>query len=703
MAVAAENKKKTLFEVIKELGGISNIWQKVLEMVKEFQADADEDAMNLLCIYFALLDDGNICIALDEKKLFEKWDAKWKGLIIEHKENIEINFKSIIKNGIDDILSGKLSDIVERLEDNKEYSLEEADRIEKLFVVKEYDGVNWLYAAKYFAAKICIEERVKVLFPSVAEPADLESQQKNVIQYFEDNTWNKKRNCPIALNSEQSKAVVLGKDKNLIVTGGPGTGKTTAVCFLLWQLLKEEDAAGRSYSDYKLYLAAPSGKAAERMKESISGSLSDFKDEMKNESPEIYSKLIETDSSTIHRLLSLNPSNGVGSRQHKQFDEESIFVIDEASMIDILLFRTLLEAIPDKARLFILGDKDQLPSVQAGAVLGELLSKKTDSKIELVISNRFNDNSQVGRLKKLLLDSEELTVQEKILGNADKKSNTFIDAGTVLDESKEFKFERKAPGERTSDYPVFLYSLKTPDKKAGIPSRSLQIKSIAEKWSKAFCTDLRTEAKLGEKSEVTNAQLKNLWRLVNEAKILCAGRQGILGVAGFNEVISKTVLNGKNADNDGYFVGQPLIITQNQQLFRLYNGDTGVVVSFNNDKLKYMMVEKKASSDETDTQVNDEDIAIFRRGDFMFYPLYLLPSDSLETAYAITIHKSQGSGYANIMVILPEENGHPLLNRQIVYTAVTRTEGNTYLIAQISALNYAKAHPIERDTNICLN
>ncbi|MCR4561671.1 MAG: ATP-dependent RecD-like DNA helicase, partial [Bacilli bacterium] len=111
----------------------------------------------------------------------------------------------------------------------------------------------------------------------------------------------------------------------------------------------------------------------------------------------------------------------------------------------------------------------------------------------------------------------------------------------------------------------------------------------------------------------------------------------------------------------------------------------------------YFMVKKKSKVFTVDKKYDDR---IFKLGDFLFYPIRLIATDEIDLAYAITIHKSQGSDYANILVILPSKSGHPLLNRQIVYTAITRTKGATYILSSPKLLEQAKGFVLKRDTNI---
>ena len=200
------------------------------------------------------------------------------------------------------------------------------------------------------------------------------------------------------LETAQATAVARGVNENLIITGGPGTGKTTVIFFLLRNLYsKHPERLGMP-----LYLAAPSGKAADRMKESIAHSMNLVGSEEFEKNFEIYNKIMAAESYTIHRLLGYRPNeNKFFHDEDNLFPEKAVFVIDESSMVDISLFGAFLKAVPQSARIFLLGDANQLPPVDAGAVLGDLLGAKVDSTVELTVSRRFDENSPIGKLASL--------------------------------------------------------------------------------------------------------------------------------------------------------------------------------------------------------------------------------------------------------------------------------------------------------------
>lgn len=660
---------KDFFNQLYKLNAISSIWEKILDMLREMEKNISDQALDIFCIYFSLLDDGNTCIALNKEKLLAKWMKKWNGLLLvnevsEEEKDIlqEKDFEHIIEEGLKSFKDGSLKSIIEDnpSEENKG----------KIFIISNIDGNDWLFAEKYYCAKNIIEERIKKLF--------LAGQKKSLDKKSIADEFEKLTDKKFKLKERQLEAIARGQKENLIITGGPGTGKTTVITYLLWELFKDEDNLKKH-----LYLAAPSGKAADRMKESILEAINKINCDSDCAA---FKKLNTSDSYTIHRLLSYAPQeNSFIYNSENQFNKDSIFVIDEASMIDIDLFASLLAAIPDQARVFILGDKDQLPSVQAGAVLGEILSKKKDSVVELNESNRFNSDSEIGRLK-------------------DAVQNEQLELKDFLHFEKWSAWKKDFPSERNAgENPVDFIELDEGQK-------GKEISEIVCNWSAAFYDHLADKKispayKLKASFDKENLQLLDkLWTDSMKAKILCAERRGLRGVENINKIICDNIRE-KNQLYDfsqgNYFPGQLLMINQNQKMYKLYNGDCGIVVRFENNPFLYLMIEKSAEGEEKERSFSFEN-RIFAAGRFMFYPLYLLPGEALETAYAITIHKSQGSGYDNILIFLPEQEQHPLLNRQIFYTAITRTSGSTYIVASEEILCNARKNIIERDTMIQL-
>ncbi len=690
------SKIDSFIDKLKEMRGIAELDRHLLHLLLEMKPSVSETTQKFLCLCFSLWDDGNTRVPLDAKLFKERWLKKWNALKILKKSQeesfdfaeLEKSFNEIIESGIADLSSNGFSEIIG---DNA--PLLKAEGVIKV------DGKPYhclfLYMAKHFKAKGEIQDAMARIFGKKIPGPPAIKQISNM-----------------NLNDDQKNAVRRGQNENLIITGGPGTGKTTVVLYILWNVLenivKDVKTEGlnseeiskeqaKALSEYTIYLAAPSGKAADRMSESLKKGLEDISENLK-ETP-IYAKLKDLEGMTIHRLLKYSRSdNGFSYNAKNQFPEKSIFVIDEASMVDVNLFSSLLQAIPSQGgdkqlvtRLFILGDPYQLPSVDAGAVLGNILdsASKANYTAELKISMRFPPESKIGQLAsaiKVCADDQKMTAPDK----------TFV-LHPVFS-----KNETKDGSAETSTDAVYYYSLpqkskdKSGEKLDKAPTKKEEqeyVSKFLENWIGDFKDLPKLVAGIDpEALENPSDELKKLcndiWNKTLEKRILAAERRGAIGVEQINETIGNLIKGQKEKpkSNSRYFEGQLLILTQNQAMYRLYNGDTGIVLF--KDSVPYIMLKKPNGKTGAEQR------------DFVAYPLSLLPADAVESAFAITIHKSQGSEYDHVTMFLPKEEGHPLLNNQILYTGITRAKKTVTIIATDKTFKAACETVIERDTGI---
>ncbi|SHM71521.1 AAA family ATPase [Fibrobacter sp. UWB7] len=685
-----------------EIRGLVPLDKHLLHLLFEIKSDISLQTQKFLTLSMSLLDDGNTRVPLDAEQFTEKWTRKWNGLVAlsisTAEEDIDESayatandFASIISDGIQDILTKDFSAIMESRETDTE-SVENAKS--KPFVLAKRNNGTHLYFTKHFDAKCVIEKAANILFKDGSKPSqkEIDDCTQKIADMCEPKDGKK-----FIIKERQAEAIIRGQTENLVITGGPGTGKTTVVLYILWNLLANHS----EMLDWNIYLAAPSGKAADRMRESLIGGLSKIrKEQQTGDNERVFRKLNELESSTIHRLLRFSKSKGCFTFNRKElFPKNSIFVIDEASMIDIEMFAALLEAIPEGARIFILGDSFQLPSVDSGAVLGEILKVQSgkDFSVMLNESNRFDDSSNIGKLAAEIKKVAESKDNNQFVPH--KFTITGEESAPENDESPKFKDK------------VLYKSLETGDKPLTKKEEEKLIESFISEWSQDFAklpefavqiNPQRTGIEADDPEQKETKRRNDIWKLSLTKRILCAERRGLRGVENINKKVCskiKSLWRAKKKeegetvqwDDSGYFPGQLLIITKNQEMFKLYNGDTGIVVFDGNTPCLML---KKAPPQRKDLQKT--------RDDYVFYPLSILPKDAIATAFAITIHKSQGSEYNHVTMFLPTKIGHPLLTNQIIYTGITRAMDSVTIIANEDTFEAAVTTVSERDTGISL-
>ena len=424
-----------------------------------------------------------------------------------------------------------------------------------------------------------------------------------------------------ATSADQRNAATLAvHNRFTVVSGGPGTGKTATVVRILALLSRLELVAPE-----RVLLCAPTGKAAARLREALADTL-----------PAVTpGDTLPADAVTAHRLLGWRP--GKKPRYHAMRPLNcDLLVLDEASMVDLALMVSILEALPAHARLILLGDRDQLASVEAGAVLGDICRAAdsgplADTLAPLTHNWRFGAQSPIAALASAVREAR------------------VTDALTLL-----------------NDPASAQVSLQVAQEDAALDGL------LAEQVTPVYAEVARLVRE--------GAEAKAVFEKLGSLMVLCAHRTGRRGVTDLNRRLSAQLgVGGALSPGLPAYPGQPLMVTRNDAALGLFNGDIGVVMP------------------DADSPGRLQAVFIDAAGDEHAVSLGRLPEH--ETAYAMTVHKSQGSQARQVVLVLPTQLS-PVLSRELIYTGITRAEQSLAIWAAHEVLAGAIGRSAQRATGL---
>lgn len=448
-----------------------------------------------------------------------------------------------------------------------------------------------------------------------------------------------------------------------VITGGPGTGKTTTVVKLLALLQLLQQRSGQPL--LQIRLAAPTGKAAARLKESISKAFNNLQQLNISGWQQMFSG-IPTDVTTLHRLLGARD----GSRQYT-FNAErqlplDVLVIDEASMIDVEMMAKVLQALPEDARLILLGDKDQLSSVEAGAVLGELCQFAGEGRYLPQTAAWLKQFCRQELPGAVISSNGQLLDQHITMLRHSYRFNATEGIGLLATAVN----QGQLPSQIWLQNPARLQLLMPP-----APADPLLQQLILDggKQGEGFRHYLIKTAAIVLPAEA-DKWATDILRAFSGFQLLCATRKGPWGTEQLNLLAEKVLHNEKLIDNrHQWYNGRPVLVTRNDYNLGLMNGDIGICL---------------ARPELTDAGVMRQVLRVaFLSNDGEQRIRWILPSrlSAVETVYAMTVHKSQGSEFKHTALVLPEQHSS-LLTRELIYTAVTRASDYFTLVCSEPAV-----------------
>lgn len=589
---------------------VFNIKKDITELFKVKITKKEDKLINRL---FEALNEGDTCLALNENESLKK----------------------------------KICPVLKNTEEIGEYFNNPTD---KPFCIVEDNNKRFLYLHRQLSETVAINQKLSQL--------SLYNEQTiiNVNPAFLKKAFTDLPGKINELHIQQKLACLLSLYSPFtVISGGPGTGKTSVVATLL-RILIESDYCGAS----EIKLCAPTGKAARRLSESIT----EYYEEIKQTG--IIDSLDKT--RTIHRLLSYSRNRQSFSKNAENPLSGKVLIVDEVSMIDLSLLKSLFEAVPSGMRVIMLGDPGQLPPVDKGDTLSDIVPEQgmvNYSEGFVNFLKKYKDHLDSSVIKTLPV-TEDKTEKSKVhtdsavvLTQSHRSHGQLYQAAVQIKDATEKTVLKKVLAhfksikdinDKTFEDGVYFLETDEADKKVEAAYRFIEIYQKKQKFEKK--------------------ELHEKYSIFENCKILTFLKKGPDGSEEHNRHITAG-FKAKNPEN----LTEPVMVRINDYRLDIFNGDTGIIDS---NKLAY-----------------------FRRSDLSFQEFPAGSIKSLEKAYAITVHKSQGSEYDHVLIILPDDDNR-MLNNQILFTALTRAKKSAVICGSAKAFETAVQNKTRRETGIGL-
>jgi len=610
-------------------------YMTVRDLVEMSGYEDDAPLLAVLVTMFGALQEGSLCLDMEHERLC----AKLTSFVGSDRAG------EIAREFLSGLSKGKYKGLI--TSNGDEYLP---------LILSETKGRKLLYFQKFYLHEHLLRLRIEVLLragPSFKIP-------ESKIEAYVDEIYSprfsirvSKGGPPIERDEHQVDAIRLSlRSQFSIISGGPGTGKTS----LMVNIIRCLNRAGVRTEE--ILLGAPTGRAAQRMTETVQYNINTIKEPSEEDE-----ELLNLKGGTLHKILRYQSYNYDFYYRETNPLPASVIILDEVSMVDVVMMEKFLRAVdPSRTKLIFLGDKDQLPSVEAGSVFAEMIP-------DGIRADMFK-----GRL----------TVLEKV----------YRSGANLLGLAKQIN-KGICPKYSTTPFNSAL-QLK-PDKWAFVQNEGIRAwRDHIRLWTEYHYLkplhgdnrsfrDLIAEACGMDHSRLLNSDpgqeiLEQIFNGVESVRVLSLVRNGIYGCTGINREVAEYLTLEFEYEmwrEKGYFSGAVVMITRNDYSKELFNGDVGVVIREGGRAYR----------------------AFFpRSGSYITFSLDLLPP--WELAFAMTVHKSQGSEFDDVLLVLPEDEAHRLLTREIVYTGITRAKRRLIVYGTESGLNSALQRKIERQSGL---